>query len=166
MPRVTGRTLVHNTIARRAALVAICVAFSIGIVNEANGVAAPARAHPATMLPRILAFPCTVSEVCEQKALYKPRLLTPGPYYTLARLRWTTWRRAGASARTLLYSEFTGRRRITRTTVVFSRPRRMCGVLTFTRWQAGTGDGGNMSRSGNKCSFVPSRKASPSRHKR
>jgi hypothetical protein len=109
------------------------------------------------VISRILAYPCTVSAVCEQRALYKPRLLTPGNYYTLARLRWTAWGRSRASARTLLYSEFTGRRRITRTRVEFSRPRRMCGVLTFTRWHAGTGDGGHMRRSGHKCFFVPSR---------
>lgn len=156
MPRVTPRA-VRWAIARRAALVAICAAFPIAIVHVGQGIAAPVRAHRSTVLSRILAHPCTVSAVCEQRALYKPRLLTPGSYYTLARLRWTTWKRSRASARTLLYSEFTGQRRITRTTVVFSRPRRMCGVLTFTRWHAGTGDGGHMTRSGRKCFFVPSR---------
>ncbi len=132
-------------------------ALPIATVHVGQGIAAPARGHRSTVLSRILAHPCTVSAVCEQRALYKPRLLTPGSYYTLARLRWTTWKRSRASARTLLYSEFTGQRRITRTRVEFSRPRRMCGVLTFTRWHAGTGDGGHMTRSGRKCFFVPSR---------
>ena len=154
-PRIPPGALA--AIVRRAALVAICATFIFGVVDVGLGVAAPTHAHPRTVRSRILAYPCTVSALCEQRALYKPRLLTPGSYFTLARLRWTKWGRSSASARTLLYSEFTGGRRITQTRVVFSRPRRMCGVLTFTRWHARTGDGGQMKRSGHKCVFVPSR---------
>jgi hypothetical protein len=115
----------------------------------------PARAA-VVATPRILAYPCLLAAACTQRALYKPRLFTPGSHYTIERAHWTEWGRFGASASVTLFSEFQGRRRSVRTTVVFSTPRRMCGVLTFTQWHSGSGDGGVLTKTGKSCFFVVS----------
>lgn len=133
-------------------LMLTCVAVVAASVVAGAAIAQGQPASQAT--PRILAFPCVLSSTCRQQALYRPRLFTPGSHYTMERTRWTEWTRFGASARTWLFSEFQGQKRYVHTTVVLSNPRRMCGVLTFTRWASGSGDGGRMVRVGDSCFFV------------
>ena len=131
------------------------IALGVATAGSLSSSATVAKASALSVRkPRLLAFPCTLQRSCRQRALYKPRLFSPGSHYTLKKVRWTEWTRFGASAHATLYSEFQGEQRHERTTIVFSTPRRMCGVLTFTEWHSGSGDGGAMTKVGRHCFFV------------
>jgi hypothetical protein len=126
------------------------VVFTFALVMGMLTGAAPAWASQ----PLILALPCGLSSQCSPKGLYKPRLFTPGSHYSLEDAKWMEWDHWAASARVTVFSEFQGATSTQRTTAIFYDPEKMCGVLTFTRWIAGNGDGGTMTRAGSSCFFV------------
>ena len=143
----------------RISAIVPALAIAAALVMPASGRAASGNhasaASPAGMgATRLLGWPCAVALVCRQRALYKPPVFMLGSHYWFRNTRWTQWGRFGASARTTLFSEFQGSKRRVRTTVVFSNARRMCGVMTFTQWNAGSGDSAKMFRSGPTCFFI------------
>jgi hypothetical protein len=111
-------------------------------------------AHAAAATPRLLGFPCGFDQPCRQRPMYRPQTFYLGSHYEFEQTRWTQWNQFGASAQTTLSSEYQGAKRRVRTTVVFSDPKRMCGILTFTEWHAGSGDSATLYRSGSSCFFV------------
>lgn len=138
-----------------AAGLAVAAALIVPAAGLANSrIYASPASRASTAATSLLGYPCTLLQVCRQRALYKPRSFVLGSHYRFENTRWTQWGRFGASAQTTLFSEFQGSRRRVRTTVVFSRPQRMCGVMTFTEWNAGSGDSAKMFRSGGMCLFI------------
>ena len=139
-----------------AAGLAVAAALIVPAAGLANGrIYASTASRAGTAATSLLGYPCTLLlQVCRQRALYKPRGFVLGSHYTFENTRWTQWGRFGASAQTTLFSLFQGSRRRVRTTVVFSRPQRMCGVMTFTEWNTGSGDSAKMFRSGGMCFFI------------
>lgn len=114
-------------------------ALTIGVVLLVT----PAAAIP---LPRLLGYPChPAAPDCSQQPLFKPRMFQLGSHYWFTKAVWKSWNPWTASAVVTLHAQFAGttdRPTANRTLVIFSRPKTLCGVSTFSQWVSGDGNSG------------------------
>jgi hypothetical protein len=110
----------------------------------------------ASATPRLLGWPCALGAArCKQRPLFKPRTFIVGSNYTFTKAQWLEWDNFDAEAKLTLRVEATGTIGQHRATVVFARPKRMCGVRTYTQWSTlKHADGARMVHSDSQCFFV------------
>lgn len=123
-----------------------------GALTMAASMLVVATVARATLpVPRLLGYACRPDAAhCTQRALFKPHSFQLGSHYWFTNVIWKSWNPWTASAIVTLHARFAGpppdRPTADRTLVIFSRPKTLCGVLTFSQWVSGDGNAGTARR--------------------
>lgn len=104
----------------------------------------------------LLGWPCQSEydaagrAMCAQHAMFKPGVFQLGPHYSFRKVVWESWNPYTATAKLTLWAQFAGMAKPSvhhGVTVIFSKPERLCGVLTYTNWVSSDGNAGQAEKS-------------------
>ena len=99
----------------------------------------------------LLGWPCQSEynaagkAMCAQRAMFKPGVFQLGPHYSFRKVAWESWNPYTATAKLTLWADFGGMAKPSvhhGVKVIFSKPERLCGVWSYSKWVSSDGNAG------------------------